>query len=202
MFLYNRRINKLTQSQERPFGVTIIAVLAIIEGVLLVFGGLSFLAFGTFFATVPIEDIVINQQQQSELQLRQQQQQQQQLQEVQNAAELQALTQFFASIGLVIGCIVLAVGIGYLVVSYGLLKGKGWAWTITVVLSIIAIIVQIISAITTANALLSYDINASWAGIISQIIGIAINGVILYYLFRSHVKAFFGKTRPSKTIQT
>ncbi len=194
MVLYNRRINKLTQSQERPFGVTIIAVLAIIEGVLLVFGGLSFLAFGTFFATVPIEDIVINQQQQPELQL-QQQQQQQQLQEVQNAAELQALTQFFASIGIVIGGIVLAVGIGYLVVSYGLLKGKGWAWTITVVLSIIAIIVQIISAITTANALLSYDINASWAGIISHIIGIAINGVIIYYLFRSHVKAFFGKSK-------
>jgi sterol desaturase/sphingolipid hydroxylase (fatty acid hydroxylase superfamily) len=191
----------LNQSQERPFGVTIIAVLAIIDGVLLVFGGLSFLAFGTFFATVPIENIVINQQQQSELQL-QQQQQQQQLQEVQNAAELQALTQFFASIGIVIGGIVLAVGIGYLVVSYGLLKGKGWAWTITVVLSIIAIIVQIISAITTANALLSYDINASWAGIISHIIGIAINGVIIYYLFRSHVKAFFGKTKPSTTIQT
>ena len=200
MFLYNRRINKLTQSQERPFGVTIIAVLAIIEGVLLVFGGLSFLAFGTFFATVPIENIVINQQQQSELQLPQQQQQQ--LQEVQNAAELQALTQFFASIGLIIGGILLAVGIGYLVVSYGLLKGKGWAWTITVVLSIIAIIIQIISAITTANALLSYDINASWGGIISHIIGIAINGVIIYYLFRSHVKAFFGKTRPSTSIQT
>jgi predicted membrane protein DUF2127 len=197
--LYNRRINKLTQSQERPFGVTIIAVLAIIDGVLLVFGGLSFLAFGTFFATVPIENIVINQQQ-PELQL--QQQQQQQLQEVQNAAELQALTQFFASIGIVIGGIVLAVGIGYLVVSYGLLKGKGWAWTITVVLSIIAIIVQIISAITTANVLLSYDINASWAGTISHIIGIAINGVIIYYLFRSHVKTFFGKTRPSTTIQT
>jgi hypothetical protein len=185
----------LTQSQERPFGVTIIAVLAIIEGVLLVFGGLSFLAFGTFFATVPIENIVINQQQQSELQLQQQQQ------EVQNAAELQALIQFFGSIGLIIGGIVLAVGIGYLVVSYGLLKGKGWAWTITVVLSIIAIVVQIISAITTANALLSYDIDVSWAGIISHIIGIAINGVIIYYLFRSHVKVFFGKTRPSTTIQ-
>lgn len=199
--MYNRRINKLTQSKERPFGVTIIAVLAIIDGILLVFGGLSFLAFGTFFVTVPIENIVINQQQQSELQL-QQQQQQQQLQQVQNAAELQALTQFFASIGIVIGGIVLAVGIGYLVVSYGLLKGKGWAWTTTVVLSIIAIIVQIISAITTASVLLSYDINASWAGIISHIIGIAINGVIIYYLFRSHVKAFFGKTRPSTTIQT
>ena len=115
--------------------------------------------------------------------------------------QLQALTQFFGSIGLIIGGIVLAVGIGYLVVSYGLLKGKGWAWIVTLVLSIIAIIVQIISAITTANALFSYDINTSWAGIISHIIGIAINAVIIYYLFRPHVKAFFGKMRPSTTIQ-
>ena len=107
----------MTLSKERPFGVTIIAVLAIIDGVLLIFGGLSFLAFGAFFATVPIENIVINQQQ-----------------ELQNAAELQALTQFFGSIGLIIGGIVLAVGIGYLVVSYGLLKGKGWAWIVTLVL--------------------------------------------------------------------
>lgn len=182
----------MTQSKERPFGVTIIVVLAIIDGVILVFGGLSFLAFGTFFATVPIENIVINQQQ-SQLQ-----QQQQQQQELQNAAELQTPPQFFASIGLVIGGIVLAVGIAYLVVSYGLLKGKGWAWTVTIIVSIIAIIVQIISAITTANAVFSYDINASSAGIISHIIGMAINAVIIYYLFRPHVKAFFGKTTVQK----
>ncbi|MGH9977915.1 MAG: hypothetical protein ACRD8Z_19080 [Nitrososphaeraceae archaeon] len=187
--MYKSRINNLAQSKERPFGVTIIAVLAIIDGVLLVFGGLSFLAFGAFFATVPIENIIINQQQQ------------QQEQGLQNAAELQSLTQIFGSIGLVIGGIVLAVGIGYLFVSYGLLKGKGWAWIVTVILSIIAIIVQIISAITTANALFSYDINASWAGIISHIIGIAINVVIIWYLFRPHVKTFFGKMRPSTTIQ-
>src|SRR5262245_21416995 len=140
------------------------------------------------------------QQRQQQLQLQQPEEQPQQ--ELQNAAELQELARFLGSIGIVIGGIVLAVGIGYLVVSYGLLKGKGWAWTITVVLSIIAIIVQIISAITTANVLLSYDINDSCAGIISHIIGIAINGVIIYYLFRSHVKACFGKSRPSTTIQT
>jgi hypothetical protein len=175
----------LTQLKERPFGVTIIAVLAIIDGVLLVFGGLSFLAFGAIFSTVSIENIVVNEQQQ----------------ELQSAAELQSLAQFFGSVGLIIGSIVLAVGIAYLAVSYGLLKGKPWAWTITIVVSIIGIVVQIISAITTANAIFIYDINASTAGIISHIIGIAINGVIIYYLFRPHVKAFFGKLKPSTTIQ-
>jgi uncharacterized membrane protein SpoIIM required for sporulation len=55
-------------------------------------------------------------------------QQQQQLQpQIQNEAELQALSQFHGNIGIVIGAIVLAVSIGYLVVSCGLLKGKGWS---------------------------------------------------------------------------
>ena len=54
-------------------------------------------------------------------------QQRQQLQpEIQNETELEAITQFVGSVGLVIGAIVLTVGIGYFVVSYGLLKGKGW----------------------------------------------------------------------------
>jgi hypothetical protein len=68
---------------------------------------------------------------------------------IQNEAELQALTQFLSGIGIVIGAIVLAVGIGYLVVSYGLLKGKGWAWTVTVILTIIAIVIQIISVVSS-----------------------------------------------------
>jgi hypothetical protein len=177
---YNNQINNLIQSKDRPFGVTIIAVLAIIDGVLLVFGGLSFLAFGTFFATVPMQDIVIKLQQQQ--------------QELQNVAELQALTQFFSSIGFIIGGIILVLGIAYLAVSYGLLKGKEWAWTVTIVVSVIAIVVQIISAITTANALFTYGIGASSAGIISNIIGIALNAIIIYYLLRPHVKAFFGRT--------
>lgn len=35
-------------------------------------------------------------------------------------------------IGIVIGAIMLAVGICYLVISYGLLIGKGWTWVVTV----------------------------------------------------------------------
>ncbi len=177
----------------RPTGVTIIAILTIIGGILLCFGGISLLALGAFFATVPINTIISEQQQQ-----------QQQLQpEIQNQAELEALTQFLAGIGIVIGAIILAVGIGYLVVSYGLLKGKGWAWTVTIILTIIAIAIQIISIILSSmfNASFSSDTNALASEIISHIIGLAINGVILYYLYRPNVKAFFGKSQPSTTIQ-
>jgi hypothetical protein len=181
----------LTQPLQRPTGVTIIAILTIIGGILLCFGGISLLALGAFFVSVPIGSIISEQQQQ-------------QLQpEIQNQAELEALTQFLAGIGIVIGAIILAVGIGYLVVSYGLLKGKGWAWTVTVILTIIAITIQIISIILSSmfNASFSSDINALISEIISHIIGLAINGVILYYLYRPNVKEFFGKPQPSTTIQ-
>ncbi len=200
----------MAEQIKRPIGVTIIAILTIIGGVILTFGGISLLTFGAFFTSVPIDVFISEQmqqqqqQQQEQLQLQQpQQQQQQQQQDLKNAAELQALARFLGGVGIAIGAIVLAVGIGYLVVSYGLLKGKGWAWIITVILTIIAIAVQIISGITAGmfNSSFIDDTNSFVTGIIAQIVGIAINGVILYYLYRPNVKAFFGKSQPSTTIQ-
>jgi magnesium-transporting ATPase (P-type) len=172
---------------KRPIGVTIIAILTIIGGVLLTFGGISLLAFGAFFTSVPI-DIFISEEMQQQ-------------QDLQNAAELHALARFLGGVGIAVGAIVLAVGIGYLVVSYGLLKGKGRAWTITVMLTIIA--VQIVSGTTASmfNASFIEDTNTFVTGITAQIVGIAINGVILYYLYRPNVKIFFGKSLPSTSIQ-
>ena len=182
----------MTQPTARPLGITILAILAIIAGILLVFGGLSLLTLGAFFAAFPAGNMISEQQQQQQFQL-----------DIQNQAELENLSQFLGSIGIIIGAIVLAVGIGYLVVSYGLLKGMGWAWTIAVILTIIAIVIQIISVVSASLVSASYfsDLNALVSGIIAHIIGIAINGVILYYLYRPNVKAYFGKSQPSTTIQ-
>jgi hypothetical protein len=191
----------LAEQIKRPIGVTIIAILTIISGIILTFGGISLLAFGAFFTSVPIDVFISEQMQQQQQQLQLQEQQDQQ--ELQSAAELQALAQFLGGVGIAIGAIVLAVGVGYLIVSYGLLKGKEWAWIITVILTIIAIAVQIISGITAGmfNSSFIDDTNSFVTGIIAQIVGIAINGVILYYLYRPNVKAFFGKSQPSTTIQ-
>ena len=194
----------LDRQIKRPIGVTIIAILTIIGGVILTFGGISLLVFGVFFTSVPIDVFIseqMQQQQQQQLQLQQPEQQPQQ--ELQNAAELHELARFLGGVGIVIGAIVLAVGIGYLVVSYGLLKGKEWAWIITVILTIIAIAVQIVSGVTASMFDASFidDTNSFVTGIIAQIVGIAINGVILYYLYRPNVKAFFGRSLPSTNIQ-
>jgi uncharacterized membrane protein (DUF2068 family) len=77
-----------------------------------------------------------------------------------------------------VGAVLVAIGIGYIVVSYGLLKGKGWAWSITLILSYIGIAIGIASIVT---------------GNLLSIIHLIINIVIIWYLYRPHIKVFFGK---------
>jgi hypothetical protein len=48
---------------------------------------------------------------------------------------------------LVTGGVLIAIGVGYLVVSYGLLKGRGWAWTVTLILSYIGIVTSFIAIV-------------------------------------------------------
>ncbi len=77
-----------------------------------------------------------------------------------------------------IGVALIALGIAYFVMAYGLWKGKGWAWNITVILSFIGIVLGVAS-IATGN--------------IGAIFHIIINAIVVYYLYRPYVKAFFGK---------
>ncbi len=76
-----------------------------------------------------------------------------------------------AVMGIFSGAMV-AMGIVSFVMAWGLLKGKSWAWTLTLVLTIIGLILDIPSM---------------------NVIGLIIDVVILYYLYRPHVKAYFGK---------
>jgi uncharacterized membrane protein len=87
-------------------------------------------------------------------------------------------TEMLGIISSATGGLFLILGIASLVVAYGLFKAKKWAWTTSVVLSFISIAMGIVS-IATGN--------------IGAIVSIAISGLILYYLYRPHVKAYFGK---------
>jgi hypothetical protein len=165
------------QRQHRPTGVTIIAILTIIGGIVLLFSGVALIAVG---ALIPSLDLTSN---------------------TANSPHIsRASAQFLGIIAASIGGVLLAVGIGYLVMFYGLLKGKGWAWTITIVLLIIGIAIQIVSTAFGSIFTTSLHNNSGNSGVAGAIIGIAINIVILYYLYRPHVKAYFGKTKPAATI--
>jgi uncharacterized membrane protein (DUF2068 family) len=78
-----------------------------------------------------------------------------------------------------IGAVLIALGIAYFVMAYGLWKGKGWAWTITLVLSFIGIVLGIASIVT---------------GNIGAVFHLVINIIVVYYLYRPNVKIFFGKS--------
>ena len=79
--------------------------------------------------------------------------------------------------------IAIALGIASFVLSWGLLKGKGWAWIITVILAIISLVFSIIGLA---------------GGSIQNIIGLIINGLILYYMYSPDVKSYFGRIKIPK----
>jgi hypothetical protein len=115
--------------RQRPIGVTIIALLAIL-------GGIAFLASGLgTLIVIPL-------------------------------------------IGIFIGSGLFILGLAYFLMAYGLWKGRSWAWTLTLILSGIGIIVGIGSIIV---------------GNIGSIFHIIINAVVIYYLYRPNVKSFFNK---------
>jgi hypothetical protein len=81
-------------------------------------------------------------------------------------------------IGIFLGSGLLILGLAYFLMAYGLWKGKGWAWTLTLILSGIGIIVGIGSIVV---------------GNIGSIFHTIINAIIIYYLYRPNVKAFFNR---------
>jgi hypothetical protein len=80
--------------------------------------------------------------------------------------------------GIFLGGGLFIIGIAYFVMAYGLWKGQGWAWTITLIVSGIGIILGIGSIIV---------------GNIGALFHTIISAVVIYYLYRPDVKAFFGK---------
>jgi hypothetical protein len=89
---------------------------------------------------------------------------------------------FLITIG---GLTLVGLGIASLIVSWGLLKGKRWARTITLIISFIAIIIAIISLASSRD--------------LTHIISVIIYGIIIYYMFTNKVKLFFGKFKERAT---
>ena len=81
----------------------------------------------------------------------------------------------------VIGAVLLIIGILQLIYGIGFFGGKGWAWTLAIIGSILNIVFGIVSIAI---------------GSVGSVFGLIISILILYYLTRQHVKAYFGKGQP------
>src|SRR6266568_5841660 len=99
----------------------------------------------------------------------------------------------------------LAESLYILVTGYGLRKAKAWAWTIAIIGIFIGFATgtyAIIFNLLPMTGSISNQLGVAEAGVVINIIIIsivmifAIEIIILYYFYRPHVKAYFGKTTP------
>ncbi len=133
--------------EERPTGVTVLAILDIVGGVLSLLLGLVFTVLGP---TVLLPLLL--------------------------KAHARLPPAFVAAIG-ILGLIFIVSGVISIVIGWGLLKGKGWSWWLTVIFAVLGIIGSAINLVM---------------GNIGGIVGLIIDGIILYYMTRPHVKEYFG----------
>jgi hypothetical protein len=80
----------------------------------------------------------------------------------------------FSGIIAVIGGFAIIIGLFAIFVGWGMWTGKGWAWTLALVLYILGALFGILT-------------------LPIGIVGLVIDLLLIWYLYRPHVKAFFGK---------
>jgi len=133
----------MTQRPSRPVGITILAVLEVLIGIVGLLASLLIIGFSALFATLP------------------------------------TVGPLLGAIGLVIGGVVLFFSIIWLATGVGFLHGRGWSWTLGMIFSILSLL--------GAVGALTIGLITGGVG------GLVLWGLMLYYLTRTHVKAFFGK---------
>ncbi len=133
----------MMQRPSRPAGITILAVLEILIGIVGLLASLVIIGFSALFSTLP------------------------------------RVGSLLGSIGLVIGGVVLFFSIVWLATGAGFLHGRGWSWTLGMIFSVLSLL----------GAVGSLTLGLITGGVV----GLIFWGFMLYYLTRTHVKAFFGK---------
>ena len=144
-------------SRSRPRGVTIAATVNIIGGVAGLLFAFGFIAQDAIFHSL-IESAIGDLPRQ-------------------NLSADQASTPGF---GIAFGAAFVPLAIVSFIVASGLLKGRRWAWTAALVLSIISMVWYAFTVV----------IIPSNGG---RTLGVIIGAVTIYYLYRPHVKAYLGK---------
>jgi hypothetical protein len=82
---------------------------------------------------------------------------------------------------LILGVVVVIFAFLGLALGIGFLRGKGWAWTLGVLIYVLSL--------PLGAAEVTLGGTGSFGGVVRVVVGL----LILYYLTRPHVKAFFGK---------
>src|SRR5207247_9673717 len=114
------------QKLSRPTGVTSLAILAIIAAIAFLLGGAVLIGLGLVIGTYAASQVTSSLATAG----------------FSGLASLGAGT--IAAIITAIGAIALILGILYLAVGVGFLGGKGWAWTLGIIVSLIGIVLEVV----------------------------------------------------------
>ncbi len=137
----------MMQKPSRPLGITFLAIIQILIGVLGLLVSIVIIAFSALLTTLP------------------------------------AIGTLASTVGLVIGGVFLFFSLIWLATGVGFLHGKGWAWTLGMIFTILSILGAAYVAFT---------------GVYQAGYALVFWIIMIIYLTRSHVKVFFGKgTVPS-----
>jgi len=127
----------------RPVGITILAILEILIGIVGLLASLAIIGLSALLSTLP------------------------------------RVGSLLGTFGLIIGAVVLFFSIIWLATGVGFLHGRRWSWALGMIFSILSLL-GAIGALTIGL-------------ITGGVGGLIFWGLMLYYLNRTHVKAFFGK---------
>lgn len=174
-------ITKFLMSRKRPIGITIISILMILNGSFLLFSGIVAFFLASNFATT-INSLDMLSSNGTEINITNFSN------NINNSNIIKNLNYFIYFIAVIITLFSLI----HFLISYGLLKGKSWARTITLIISFISVlgnvlmILIVLSLFTIIESILS---NPSI--LFGNIFTIIINSLIIFYLLRKEVKEYF-----------
>jgi hypothetical protein len=111
-------------------------VLAIISGVLLLFGGMGLVALAPFIGQIKVNDATNTSNTSLSL-------------NVNGTVVTIPKNPLFVLGGFIgiLGAMLIVLGIANFVVAWGLLKGKGWGWIVTIIINIISSVLNIVSIV-------------------------------------------------------
>jgi hypothetical protein len=132
----------MMQKPSRPIGITLLAIVEILIGVLGLLVSLAIIGLAALFSTLP------------------------------------AVGTLIGTVGVVIGGVVLFFSLIWLATGVGFLHGRGWAWTLGMIFTVLSIL---------GAAYVAYT------GVYQAGYALGFWIIMIIYLTRSHVKVFFGK---------
>lgn len=166
---------------KRPLGVTIIAILMIINGSLLLFSGLSsFVITSNFNSRTDLVNSTLGGfgTQTSNTSF--------------SREDFETVMENFDYFLYFVGTLLVVFSLIHFFIAYGLLRARSWARKMTIIIAVMGILINVIIILIASTVLNMVNvIDDSLAIFGGNIFTIIINSLIIYYLYKKEVKNFF-----------